>query len=221
MHRSANTVSVSLAVLVLLVGGPAYAERVSVCHYSPDDPVEYHTIVVNDRAVDAHLAHGDLLGTCDDYEVANCFDGLDNDNDMWFDEDDADCSPMPDGGVECPCIGFSGTAAEAPWESWSDVGEFCHWWYDWAGYCSTYLWTPDDGTDIVQSIHTKLQIFGCQSTVFDGPWDPWGNDSGAVVFDESVIFSDDDIPSEYQWRACAEEMNEITACSLWPQPDWY
>jgi hypothetical protein len=58
-------------VLVLAFGG-AYAlsgaldrhTRVVICHIPPGNPENAHTIIVDDDAVPAHLAHGDYLGRC-------------------------------------------------------------------------------------------------------------------------------------------------------------
>jgi hypothetical protein len=39
--------------------------QVTLCHISPGNPGNAHTITVDDSAVPAHLAHGDTLGPCD------------------------------------------------------------------------------------------------------------------------------------------------------------
>jgi hypothetical protein len=63
-----------LAVLACLMGAvagqqpaasakPSYS-KVVICHVPPDDPDNAHVLVVNLRAVRAHLAHGDYLGEC-------------------------------------------------------------------------------------------------------------------------------------------------------------
>jgi hypothetical protein len=39
-------------------------EKVSVCHVPPGNPANEHMISISDRALDAHLAHGDYLGVC-------------------------------------------------------------------------------------------------------------------------------------------------------------
>ena len=43
---------------------PADTKKTTVCHIPPGNPGNAHTICVGDPAVDAHLAHGDILGTC-------------------------------------------------------------------------------------------------------------------------------------------------------------
>jgi hypothetical protein len=45
-------------------GSGAPAEKVDVCHFPPDNPSNFHTIVVSSNAVASHLAHGDQLGAC-------------------------------------------------------------------------------------------------------------------------------------------------------------
>lgn len=41
-------------------------QKVTICHIPPGNPANAHTITVGAPAVPAHLAHGDLLGPCDD-----------------------------------------------------------------------------------------------------------------------------------------------------------
>ncbi len=65
--------TILLMALSLLILGPALAEaggvtKVKVCHIPPGNPANWHTITVGEPAVPAHLAHGDLLGSC----FANC-----------------------------------------------------------------------------------------------------------------------------------------------------
>jgi hypothetical protein len=38
--------------------------KVPVCHLTAND--SFHTIVIADQAVGAHLRHGDIVGACDD-----------------------------------------------------------------------------------------------------------------------------------------------------------
>ena len=39
-------------------------EKVSICHVPPGNPANEHMISISDRALDAHLAHGDYEGAC-------------------------------------------------------------------------------------------------------------------------------------------------------------
>ncbi len=41
-------------------------EKVIICHIPPGNPDNAHAIKVSINAVDAHLAHGDSIGNCDD-----------------------------------------------------------------------------------------------------------------------------------------------------------
>ena len=57
----------------LILFGAATAQaggvtKVKICHIPPGNPANWHTITVGEPAVPAHLAHGDLLGSC----FANC-----------------------------------------------------------------------------------------------------------------------------------------------------
>lgn len=46
-------------------GAPGGGKKVTICHVPPGNPANAHTINVSINAVDAHLAHGDLLGLCE------------------------------------------------------------------------------------------------------------------------------------------------------------
>jgi len=41
-----------------------YGNKVIICHHPPGNPANAHTIVVDESAVPAHLAHGDTMGPC-------------------------------------------------------------------------------------------------------------------------------------------------------------
>jgi hypothetical protein len=43
---------------------PADAKKTTVCHIPPGNPANEHTICVGNAAVPAHMAHGDVLGSC-------------------------------------------------------------------------------------------------------------------------------------------------------------
>lgn len=59
-----------LAVFLLLawpsglLAWAASPAKVKLCHVPPDDPLSFHTITVSEKALDAHLAHGDVVGDC-------------------------------------------------------------------------------------------------------------------------------------------------------------
>jgi len=56
-----------IAAIVGFSAGSAYAsphEKVTICHIPPGNPDNMHTIEVGESAVDAHLAHGDMLSRC-------------------------------------------------------------------------------------------------------------------------------------------------------------
>jgi uncharacterized repeat protein (TIGR01451 family) len=62
---------------VLLSAQPASAGnvKVQICHIPPGNPDNFHTITVAAQAVSAHLAHGDLGGSCDTQCETLCNDG--------------------------------------------------------------------------------------------------------------------------------------------------
>jgi hypothetical protein len=67
-----------LAFIFLLgISIPAQAAnmKVKVCHIPPGNPANFHTIIISDKAVPTHLAHGDLLGACEIDAEIRCDDG--------------------------------------------------------------------------------------------------------------------------------------------------
>lgn len=60
-------VSVSLITILLSIGQvvqvDASQEKVTVCHYSPEESV-YSTLKISYAALQSHLNHGDILGSC-------------------------------------------------------------------------------------------------------------------------------------------------------------
>lgn len=65
----------TLLVAVLAFGAPAYAAKVQICHVPPGNPANFHTITVSENALQAHLGHGDLLGSCFSHCDQLCDDG--------------------------------------------------------------------------------------------------------------------------------------------------
>jgi len=68
-----NSRSMILLVLVGLIAfgaseAIAINSKVQVCHIPPGNPADFHTITVSEKALPAHLGHGDLPGDC----FANC-----------------------------------------------------------------------------------------------------------------------------------------------------
>lgn len=70
--------------------------KVQICHIPPGNPANFHTITISEKALSAHLAHGDVAGSCNqicdllcsdnnvctidhggDCEGAGCFPGAD------------------------------------------------------------------------------------------------------------------------------------------------
>jgi hypothetical protein len=76
----------SCTVLAFLAfSAPAWAAKVQICHVPPGNPANFHTITVNENALQAHLGHGDLLGTC----FAHCDQLCDDGNACTIDACDA------------------------------------------------------------------------------------------------------------------------------------
>ena len=76
---------VTLLVALIVLATPAWAAKVKVCHLPPGNPANFHTITINDNALQAHLAHGDLPGDCS----ANCSTLCDDGNACTVDACDA------------------------------------------------------------------------------------------------------------------------------------
>ncbi len=83
MRIKVPTCTLLLALLALCT--PAWAAKVKVCHVPPGNPSNFHTITIDDNAVQAHLAHGDLLGSC----FAHCDQLCDDGNPCTIDACDA------------------------------------------------------------------------------------------------------------------------------------
>lgn len=81
--------------------------RVDICHIPPDNPDNFHTITVNEKAVDDHLAHGDLTGSCFENCEALCDDGNACTQDVVSSPDQCICQVAPGPAVSCddsdPC----------------------------------------------------------------------------------------------------------------------
>jgi Dictyostelium (slime mold) repeat/EGF-like domain len=73
---SAQTLSMFvLALATAAVAAAAPAQKVNVCHLPPGNPSNFHTITISENALPAHLAHGDLPGSCAEYCDTLCSDG--------------------------------------------------------------------------------------------------------------------------------------------------
>lgn len=94
------TSSILVGAFVLYVGAVSYvsaAGKTSMCHIPPDDPDNFHTITINERAVNAHLNHGDLAGSCNTHAEQLC----DDNNACTIDE-------FVDGTEQCVAVGNRG-----------------------------------------------------------------------------------------------------------------
>lgn len=65
-----------MAILVVMSTMTVQAGiKVKICHIPPDDPDNFHTITVSEKALPAHLAHGDSAGSCSEIADILCDDG--------------------------------------------------------------------------------------------------------------------------------------------------
>ena len=74
-----NTLAAIMAFGMLTVAIPdiafAGSDKVDVCHIPPGNPENFHTIRISEKALSAHLAHGDLAGACEAGCAVLCDDG--------------------------------------------------------------------------------------------------------------------------------------------------
>lgn len=104
-------------------------KKVKVCHIPPGNPAAAHTITVSEAAVPAHLAHGDVLGSC----------GCDDDDDDGDDDDDDD-----DGGGSGPSGGGDPVCA-ADGAACSAGGDCCSGKCGGSGICTSTCNPISDG----------------------------------------------------------------------------
>ena len=84
-----KTLRLTMLVIVLAVFGAMTvqaASKVQVCHLPPGNPDNFHSITVPETRLSAHLAHGDLTGSCS----ASC-DALCDDGDACTEDHNSDC----------------------------------------------------------------------------------------------------------------------------------
>jgi len=67
----------AFGILAVAMPESAFAgsPKFDVCHFPPGNPENYHTIKISENALDAHVAHGDLIGACDAGCAVLCDDG--------------------------------------------------------------------------------------------------------------------------------------------------
>ena len=75
MRALSRIMLVLCTIFAFVSAAPAWAAKVKVCHVPPGNPSNFHTITIDDNAVQAHLAHGDLLGSCAAHCDQLCDDG--------------------------------------------------------------------------------------------------------------------------------------------------
>jgi len=87
--------AISISVPALVQSSSAKKIKVEICHIPPGNPDNAHVISVSEKAVQAHLNHGDKLGSCFTPSQV-CDEGVDsesgapwvicelNENDAWI-----------------------------------------------------------------------------------------------------------------------------------------
>ncbi len=88
--------TLSMFVLAFATAAAAHAggaAKVNVCHIPPGNPTNWHTITIGENALPAHLAHGDLAGTCEANCETLCSDGNPCTQDV--DPHAAECACLP------------------------------------------------------------------------------------------------------------------------------
>lgn len=71
------------------------SDKVQVCHIPPDNPSNFHTITIAEKSLQAHLAHGDYLGTCDESCETICDDGNPCTQNVDYDANVCTCLSVP------------------------------------------------------------------------------------------------------------------------------
>ena len=67
--------SLLVILLIAVFSITAYAAKLTVCHVPPGNPANFHDITISENALQAHLNHGDFVGSCLENCAALCDDG--------------------------------------------------------------------------------------------------------------------------------------------------
>lgn len=62
---------ITVAVVAFFHNNCVFAQengKIEICHYTPGNPDNPQTITISVNALDAHLAHGDYIGACNEIE---------------------------------------------------------------------------------------------------------------------------------------------------------
>lgn len=87
--------------LLLACTGAAQAAKIEVCHIPPGNPGNFHTITINQTALPAHQAHGDLVGSCLNNCGTICDDGNKCTIDVVPSNTECLCQAAPKPPVDC------------------------------------------------------------------------------------------------------------------------
>ncbi|MFV9646532.1 MAG: hypothetical protein ACNYWU_11980 [Desulfobacterales bacterium] len=67
--------SLLVILLIAVFSATAFAAKITVCHVPPGNPSNFHDITISENALQAHLDHGDFVGSCLENCAALCDDG--------------------------------------------------------------------------------------------------------------------------------------------------
>lgn len=114
--------------LIAFAATAAQAAKVEICHIPPGNPENWHTISVSSKAVNAHLNHGDLLGSCLENCETLCDDGDACTQDAEPDAQTCVCTSSPvncDDSNPCTADSCSSEAGACVYDSSLPNGDAC------------------------------------------------------------------------------------------------
>lgn len=230
MRRIQLVLSLFVCVFLFLLGGLAQAQgggdRVEICKIPPGNPANFHTIAVSSNAVDAHLATGSFLGSCNLLCDNLCDDGDLCTQDWDPSAETCECfeAPRPavicEDGIECTvdwCDASSGLCVATPDDDLCAVGEVC----DPFEGCVSAVTCPCEEFYLISQLYSCLQDqYGYVSVTtfsssldfevtagyatFHPGWGSCGIEDGYGLFSGCDLGSPDGI-----WHDCSVEEREV------------
>ena len=93
--------SIFVILLAVVFSATAYAAKVTVCHVPPGNPENFHDITISENALQAHLNHGDFVGSCAENCATVCDDEDACTQDYDTDFGECVCLSAPRPAVDC------------------------------------------------------------------------------------------------------------------------